>query len=205
MSDAARHCTSCGAPAPRDEARFCEQCGAALPAAAPPAPVADPVGDLGERFARLRASPRLEELLARAPEIPELGGPTLPSVLMLVVLGLLGILASLLFLQLCPPLGFAPLALVVVGIVVVARRLVWNARAPLSAHPAVVVELRAKLQAGAEHSPSHTRHHAALAFEDGTRSEPECFASALAGLRVGAAGVAYLKGERLAAFREIRT
>jgi hypothetical protein len=39
-----------------------------------------------------------------------------------------------------------------------------------------------------------------LRFDDGRQAEHECFHSALAGLETGALGVAYLKGERLAAF-----
>jgi hypothetical protein len=68
------------------------------------------------------------------------------------------------------------------------------------AHPALVMELRAKLQAGAEQSPSNMRHYAVLRFDDGRQAEHECLASALASLAPGALGVAYLKGERLAAF-----
>ena len=78
--------------------------------------------------------------------------------------------------------------------------MIWSARTPLVATPAMVVELRAKLQAGAEHSPAHTQHYATLQFADGRRAERECYRSALPSLEAGAMGVAYLKGERLAAF-----
>ncbi len=200
MSAPPRRCASCGAGAPRAEARFCEHCGASLPADAPPAPPPDPFGDVEARFRALAASPELARLLQTRPELPELGGRTLPSLLLLAGLGLLGFFASLLVLQFCPPLGFVPLLLVAVGVLVVGRQLLWNARTPLVAQPALVRELRARLQAGAERSHSNTRHFVTLQFADDRRAEHECFASALASLTPGALGVAWLKGEKLAAF-----
>jgi hypothetical protein len=152
------------------------------------------------RFRALAAHAELPRLLAATPEVPELAGKTLPSLLLLVGLTVAGFFAALLCFQLCPPLGFVPLALVGVGFLVLGRQMLWNARTPMVARPAMVIALRAKLQAGAEHSPANTRHYAALRFEDGGQAEHECFASALAGLETGALGVAYLKGERLAAF-----
>lgn len=202
MSAGSRSCASCGAEAPRSAARFCEQCGAALASAAPVAPP-DPFGDVPARFRALAARPELARALQEAPPVPELSGKLLPSLLWLVLLGGLGLLASLLCLQLCPPLGFVPLVLVVVGGVVVVRQLLWNARTPLVARPALVRELRARLQAGAERSPANTRHFVTLEFQDGQRDEHECLPSARAGLEPGALGVAYLKGGRLAAFARL--
>jgi hypothetical protein len=203
MSDAPRRCASCGADIPRPEARFCEHCGAALESAAPQPPPPDPFGDVPARFRALAAHPELAALLAATPEVPEIGGKLLPSLAILFLLGVLGLFAGLVAFQICPPLGFVPLTLVGVGGFVTARRLLWNARTPLVARPALVVELRAKVQAGAEHSPDHTRHYATLQFEDGRRAEHECFASALPSLVPGALGVVYLKGERLAAFARV--
>jgi hypothetical protein len=202
MSGAPRRCPGCGAEIRRPEARYCELCGAALPLEPEPAP-RDPFGDVAARFRALREHAELPELLAAKPEIPELAGKTLPSLLLLVVLAVLGFFASLLCLQLCPPLGFAFLAVVSVAFFVLARRMLWNARTPMVARPAMVVELRAKLQAGAEHSPANARHYATLQLDGGGRAEHECFPSALAGLETGALGVAYLKGERLAAFARL--
>jgi len=202
MSREARRCPGCGAEIPRPEARYCELCGVALPLEPEPPP-RDPFGDVAARFRALREHAELPELLATKPEIPELAGKTLPSLLLLVALAVLGFFASLLCLQLCPPLGFALLALVIVSFFVLARRMLWSARTPLIASPALIVELRAKLQAGAEHSPAHTRHHVTLQLAGGERAEHECFASALASLEVGALGVAYLKGEKLAAFARV--
>ncbi len=199
MKAESRRCAICGAEAPRPEARFCEHCGAALTGVAP-APTPDPFGDVPARFLALAARPELARALQETPDVPELAGKTLPSLLWLALLGGLGLLASLLFLQLCPPLGFVPFALVVVGGIVVARQVLWNARAPLVARPALVLELRARLQAGAERSHSNTRHFVTLQLQDGRKSEHECFTSALAGLEPGALGVAHLKGQRLAAF-----
>jgi hypothetical protein len=206
MSTAERRCPGCGAEAPRPDARFCEHCGAALaplvapvlPASAPEA--ADPLADAAARFERLRAHPDLEHLLTTAPDVPELAGRTLPSLLLLLLLALLAGGASLLLMPLCPPLGFVPLALVAVAVVTLGGTLIRGARTPLTAQAALVVALRAQLQAGAERSPAHTRHFAVLQDEHGTQSEHECFASSVAALAPGALGVAYLKGERLAAF-----
>jgi hypothetical protein len=195
----ARRCTSCGAEIPRPEARYCELCGAALPGEPEPPPP-DPFGDVAARFRALAERPELPQLLAATPAVPELAGKTLPSLLLLAGLAVLGVFASLVCFQLCPPLGFVPLALVCVGFLVLGREMIWSARTPLVARAAMVMELRAKLQAGAEHSPANTRHHAVLRFDDGRQAEHECFHSALAGLETGALGVAYLKGERLAAF-----
>src|SRR5262245_23262795 len=109
MSGEARRCASCGAEAPRPEAKFCEHCGAALPstAAAPaepwPPPAPDPFGDVAARFRALARHPELARLLAEKPDVPELGGRTLPSLFLLAGLGALGLLASLIVLQLCPP------------------------------------------------------------------------------------------------------
>ncbi len=203
MSSEARHCANCGALAPRPEARFCEHCGAALAELPAPAPPPDPFGDVAARFAALASQPELARALAAKPAVPELAGKTLPSLLWLAFLGTLGLFASLICLQLCPPLGFVPLALVAVGVLVVGRQVLWNARTPLVARAALIVERRARLQAGAERSHSNTRHFATLQFEDGRRGEHECFASALASLEAGALGIVYLKGEKLAAFTRL--
>lgn len=199
-----RRCSGCGAEVPRPEALFCERCGAALeesPArAAVGLPPPDPLRDIEARFRALAAHPDLAAHLAARPDVPELAGRVVPSLLALVMLSILGFLAAFVCFQVCPPLGFLPLALVGVGALALARQMLWNARTPLVARPAAVVELRAKLDAGARHSPAHTRHFATLRFEDGTGAEHESYPSALPGLEPGALGVAYLKGERLAAF-----
>jgi len=203
MSDAPRRCAGCGAEAPRSDARFCEHCGAALPRTEPEAPApepADPLGDVEARFRALGAHPELPWLLENVPDVPELRGKVLPSLLLLLALTVLGLFASMLCFQLCPPLGFVPFVLVAVSAVAVTRHLIENARAPARAHAALVVELRSRLQAGAEHSPTHTRHFATLELEDRSRQEHECLPSAVDALERGRMGVAYLKGERLAAF-----
>jgi hypothetical protein len=202
MSAAERRCPGCGADAPRPDARFCEHCGAALaavPEALEPEP-ADPLADAAARFERLRAHPDLRRLLTTAPDVPELAGRTLPSLLLLLFIALLVGGASLLLMPLCPPLGFVPLALVAVGVVTLSGALIRGARTPLTAQAAVVVARRAQLQAGAERSPAHTRHFVTLQDENGRQTELESYASAVDALEPGALGVAYLKGERLAAF-----
>jgi hypothetical protein len=158
------------------------------------------VGDPSARFLALRSHPDLPALLAATVEIPELAGRTLPSLLLLAGLSVLGAFAALLAFQLCPPLGFVPLVVVVLGAATVGRQLWMNSRAPLVAHPALVVELRARLEVGAQRSHDHTRHFATLQLETGERREHECFASARVSLQAGSMGVAYLKGERLAGF-----
>ena len=200
-----RRCSGCGADAPRPEARFCEQCGAELPAETSPteSEPPDPFGHLPDRFRALANHADLQDLLAAKPEVPELAGKVLPSLALLLLLGVGGFFASLLCFQLCPPLGFVPLALVVVSFFALGRQMIWSSRTPLVAQAALIVELRAKLQAGAQHSPAHTRHFVTLEFENGTRVEKECLTSALPSLRKGDLGVAYLKGERVAAFASL--
>lgn len=208
MSVAPRACQGCGFEPPHGEARFCERCGLALaaPGAPPPAgtsgsgPTPDAFGDLPARFRALQAHPDLPQLLGTPPDVPELAGKTLPSLLLLLGLTVLGGFAALVCFQLCPPLGFVPLVLVLLGAGAVVRQMLWNARAPLVASPALVVELRARLQPGAEHSHDHARHFVTLELPTGERRERESFASARASLAPGALGVAYEKGERLAAF-----
>jgi hypothetical protein len=207
---APRTCPNCQLSIPSLEARFCERCGASLgvpdsPGAPANAPIPPPTPalDADALLRTLAAHPDLPRLLAATPETPELTGKTLPSVLLLLGLSVLGVFASLLCFQLCPPLGFVPLVLVVVGAAVVARQLLWNARTPLVARPAFVRELRAQVHAGARHSPDHTRHFALLQFDTDHSGEFECYRSALPNLEVGALGVAYLKGERIAAFTRV--
>ena len=205
LSGAPDACPGCGFESPSAIARFCERCGQPL-APRPTSSASEPPGstpataDLPARFRALSSHPELAALLATPPEIPELAGRTLPSLLLLFGLTVAGALVALVSFQVCPPLGFVPLVLVLVTAGAVVRQMLANSRAPLVARSALVVELRAKLQAGAEHSPDSTRHFATLQSEDGARSEHECYASSLPALAAGALGVAYLKGERLAAF-----
>src|SRR5262245_42048558 len=124
MSAAPRRCPACGTEIPRPEARFCEHCGAALETQPEPPPP-DPFGDVGARFRALLEHAELQRLLSATPEVPELAGKTLPSLLLLGLLAVLGLFASLICLQLCPPLGFAPLALVVVGFLVLSKEVLW--------------------------------------------------------------------------------
>jgi len=198
-----RRCPSCGREAPRPEARFCEHCGAALALAEPAAPPRDVFGDRAERFRALEARPELAALLAAKPEVPELGGKTLPSLFLLAGLTVGGLLVSLFTLQLCPPLFLVPLTLVVVGAVALTRHLLWTARAPLVARAALIAAVRAQLQAGAERSHSNTRHFAQLEDARGERVEHECLPSAVRTLEPGALGVAYLKGKKLVAFTAV--
>lgn len=195
-------CVHCGARAGRAEARFCEYCGTELPRT-PAAPPPDPIGDAAARFRALAAHPDLPRLLAATPDVPELSGRTLTSFLALAGFAAVGLFVTLLFFTICPPLGLLPLALVGFGVYSLSRRLAWTARTPLEAVPALVVDLRARLQTGAESSPAHARHHVTLQLEDGRRVEVECFPSAAEGRRVGDLGVAYLKGDRLASFERL--
>jgi hypothetical protein len=115
----------------------------------------------------------------------------------------LGLFAALLCFQVCPPLGFVPLVLVLVGGGFVARQLFWSSRTPLVARAAFIRDLRSMVHAGARHSPDHTRHFVKLQFDDEREGEYECFASCVPDLAAGAIGVAYLKGERVAAFTRL--
>lgn len=215
MSAAPRRCTACGFEPVPPEARFCERCGqpvaassspppgppgASLASSPSPSPPAFDPATLPARFTALASHPDLPRLLATTPEVPELGGKLLPSLALLLGLTVLGGFAALLTFQLCPPLGFVPLVLVLVAAFATVRRLLESARTPLTARPAAVLEQRTRLDAGARHSHDHARHFVTLQLQDGARVEREAYASALAGLAPGVVGVAYEKGSRLAAF-----
>ena len=214
MSAAPRRCDACGFEPVPPGARFCERCGQPVaagpgssgapgssPASPPsPAPASFDAATLPARFAALAAHPDLPRLLAATPDVPELGGKLLPSLLLLLGLTVLGGFAALLTFQLCPPLGIVPLVLVLVAVVATVRRLLESVRTPLTARPAAVIEQRARIDAGARHSHDHTRHLVTLQLPDGARVEREAYASALTGLAPGVLGVAYEKGQRLAAF-----
>jgi len=227
MSAAPRRCSACGFEPVPPAAHFCERCGHPVAASSspppgppgsgptlgppgsslasspsPPPPIFDPA-TLPARFTALASHPDLPRLLATPPEVPELAGKLLPSLALLLGLTVLGAFAALLTFQLCPPLGFVPLVLVLVAVVATVRRLLESSRAPLTARPAAVIEQRAKLDAGARHSHDHTRHFVTLQLADGERVEREAYASALAALAPGALGVAYEKGSRLAAFVQL--
>ncbi|MSR62950.1 MAG: hypothetical protein EXS08_10950 [Planctomycetes bacterium] len=203
MSSEPRRCPGCGKETPRPEARFCEHCGVALALAEPPPPPRDVFGDRAVRFRALEGHAKLAALLTAKPEVPELAGKTLPSLLLLAGLCVGGLLISLFTLQLCPPLFLVPLTLVVVGAVAITRNLLWSARTPLVARPALIAAVRAQLQAGAERSHSNTRHFVQLEDAHGERVELECLPSAVRMLEPGALGVAYLKGKKLAAFASV--
>src|SRR5262245_3076467 len=104
-------CPQCAASIARPEARFCEQCGAPLSsrAGAEPPPVS--FGDVAARFRALQGHADLGALLDATPDVPELAGKTLPSVVFLALLSALVLFLSFYAFAFCPPLGFVPLAL----------------------------------------------------------------------------------------------
>lgn len=198
-SDEPRRCAHCGAASSEPGARFCAQCGRELAPKPPP----DPFGDVAARFRAARARAELGQLLARAPEVPELAGKTSTAVLALLGFALVGLFLCVILLQLCAPLALLPLVLVVFGGHALWSRLGRDSKLPLVAELVLVREHRARLQVGARHAPDLARHTYVLEREDGRRFERESFPSALASLEVGALGVAHSKGERLAAFERL--
>jgi hypothetical protein len=124
-------------------------------------------------------------------------------VLLLLLAAVASLGAAAVLVQLCPPLGFALAALVPVAAFVLARNLLASARTPIVARAALVVGLRTVLQAGARPAHSSARHVATLEEESGARLELECMPSALPALALGRAGVAYVQGDRLAAFEPL--
>ncbi len=205
---AARSCESCGASAPRAEARYCEQCGSPLPVVQEPAPAprVHAAGDAAARFRALERHPELPRLLAETPSTSELAAWNLVTVVTLVVFALVGVFVSIGFFYVCPPLGLLPLALVAIGLYVISRHVVRNARAsraPLERRPALVFDLRTRVSSGGEHTSARTTTFATLEFPDGSRQEREALESLAGRLAPGDMGVAYLKGPFLIAFERL--
>lgn len=197
--DEPRRCARCGAASSESGARFCAHCGSELAPEPPP----DPFGDVAARFRAARARPELADWLAEVPVVPELAGKTSTSLLALAGLALVGLLLAAVFLQLCAPLAFLPLALVVFGSYALATGMRRDSRAPLESELLLVRELRTRLQVGARHAPDLARQEVVLERADGSRLELESVPSARTGLKVGALGVAHRKGPRLIAFRAL--
>lgn len=198
-SDEPRRCARCGAASSEAGARFCAHCGSELAPEPPP----DPFGDVAARFRAAGARPELASWLAEVPAVPELAGKTSTSLLALAGLAFVGLLLAAVFLQLCAPLAFLPLALVVFGGYALASRLGRESRAPLESELLLVRELRTRLQVGARHAPDLARQEVVLERADGSRLELDSLPSARVGLKVGALGVAHRKGPRLVAFRSV--
>lgn len=198
-SDEPRRCARCGAASSETGARFCARCGSELAPEPPP----DPFGDVAARFRSARARPELAGWLAEVPQVPELAGKTSTSLLALAGLAFVGLLLAAVFLQLCAPLAFVPLALVVFGGYALATGMRRDSRAPLQSELLLVRELRTRLQVGARHAPELARQEVVLERDDGARLELDSVPSARVGLKVGALGVAHRKGGRLVAFRSV--
>jgi len=197
--DEPRRCAHCGAASSEAGASFCAQCGSALGPEPPP----DPFGDVAARFRAASARPELAGWLAEVPLVPELAGKTSTSLLALAGLALVGLVLSAVFLQLCAPLAFLPLALVIFGGYALATGMRRDSRAPLESELLLVRELRTRLQVGAPHAPDLARQEVVLERADGSRLELESLPSVRGRVRVGALGVAHRKGARLVAFRAL--
>ncbi len=195
----------------RLEARYCETCGSPLPApaVAPPlAPFEDlaPLGDIAGRFAALERHPEAARLLAHEPTTASAGARTAVGLVTLVVFLGVGLLVTVGFSMVFPPMVLVPLTLVVLGAVMIARNLAkaWRAvKAPLVRAPALLTDERTRISGGGEDRSVTTEHFATLEFRDGTRRELEIEDELAGRISPGDMGIAFLKGDYLVDFGRV--
>lgn len=206
MTDEQRKCPNCGALPARTASQFCEFCGTELPpvvvARAVGAASGPASGDLKARFANLANHPELAELMDYTPPARTLGLHTGMSIFALVIFAVFGLGLSIVFFGACPPMGFLPLAIVVLGGYALSKQLVKTSRAqaaPLERLHAIVIDERTRVSGGGN-STTRTDYYATLEFPDGTRRELDAFSNVAGKITRGDMGVAYIKGQFLLAF-----
>ena len=187
------------------EARFCEHCGAELPRAEAPEPATSSArfGDVAARFAALEAHPHTLQLMEHTLAVRGLGSGVWGSVLALILLGGAGLAVTIVFFGVCPPLGFLPLAIVVIGGFALVRQIITSARisrAPVERLKVLVIDERTKINGGGEHQ---TICLATLEFPDGTRREFEAFDDVAGKITAGDIGVAFVKANYLVDFGRV--
>lgn len=160
--------------------------------------------EIGARLAALAADPRTAQLME--PPAPVSGQPagvwSQLGALVLLVIGGLGL--TIVFFGVCPPLGFVPLALVLLGAYVIARQMTRPPRALAAERlQAYVVDAGARFSERGEQVGSATVH-ATLRLADGSRRVLEVSEGAASALAPGAVGVATVEGERIVAFERVR-
>jgi len=156
------------------------------------------------RLAALAAHPRTAQLMEPPP--PESGQSagvwSQLGALVLLVIGGLGL--TIVFFGVCPPLGFVPLALVLLGAYAIVRQMTRPPQALATARvQAYVVDAGARFTERGEQVGSATVH-ATLQLADGSRRVLEVSEGAASALAPGAVGVATVEGERIVAFERVR-
>ena len=203
----ARKCDNCGALAARISARFCEYCGTELPVqqVAEPPPES-PSDRAAARFAALERHPETERWMSHTPSSSQVGGRFFQSMVGVVLFLVFGSVVTLVFFATCPPLGFIPLALVILMAIAMlkqASKVSAATRAELRRMPALVVDERTKITGGGRNDATRTRYFATLQFADGTRRELDVFDDLAGRVTEGDAGIAFLKGDYLIDFGRI--
>lgn len=121
----------------------------------------------------------------------------------LVLLAVGGLGLTILSFGVCPPLGFVPLALVLLGAYAIVRQMTQPPRAPVTERvQAFVVDASAWFSESGEQLGSATVH-ATLRLADGSRRTLEVSEGAAAALAPGAVGVATVEDERIVAFERV--
>ena len=199
-------CHHCGATIRNQTARFCEFCGTELVREEAPR-MQTPYESRVTRFQMLRQNPELERWLAHR---PQLEAPPQNRGLILAV----PVVAVFLFFFLRTAAGVGasgvffvvPVVMLIAVGLAVAKSVSSSAsfhRSKLRTRPAIVVDERTKVSGGGKNSSARTRYFVTLEFEGGARTEYGVGPKLAGTVTEGDAGVAYLKGTHLAAFRRV--
>lgn len=195
-------CPHCGAPILRPGSQTsCDYCSAEFPLAAPPRAV-----ERASRFARLRADPGFDALLARP-----IGGNEhlFAASFGLVVSGTVVVIGVLLAtagsdrgahgaFRIVP---FLVVGIALVGFVRILRRTTDFARDPGRAAPAIVVDERVAVRGGRK--STHSQNYATLEDEHGARRELETSDEVAGRIAPGDIGVAYERAGVLVHFARV--
>lgn len=204
----ARKCDNCGALAARSASRFCEYCGTELPLQedAGPSPSESPLARAEARFVALDDHPETVRWMSHIPSFSQVTSQYYQSVLGIVLLLVIGSVVTLVFFATCPPLGFIPLALLILMAITMSKQ-ASKASAASGAEvervPALVIDERTKITGGGQNNAARTLYFATLQFRDGSRRELDVFDELAGKITQGDAGIAFLKGDFLVDFGRV--
>lgn len=162
--------------------------------------------DFAARLMALKRHPQLGSALEDVPRFDAKSTGALARVVFLGVWIAVCVVITIATAMFFPPAALVPLAMGMLGVYGVVRSARADAlfdRTPIQPLPAVVVKERTKVVGGGEGSQADTHYYLALETEAG-REERRVGEELFGQLVVGDAGVAYVKGERMMAFRTLR-
>ena len=114
-----------------------------------------------------------------------------------------GLALTVLSFGVCPPLGFVPLALVLLGGYAIVKQMTHRPTPlPTARLQAFVVDAGARFSETGEQLGS-SKVHATLRLADGSRRTLEVSEGAASALAPGAVGVVTVEGERVVAFERV--